>query len=485
MKRGMVFVVTALTLVALLVGATAVMAAKPQNPGSGKDVIALSNGFPSGPHETLNIHGKKADYQCIECVPCATCEPPVQCNVVNIPEYTTEDVTISYVSGRKVKIDELTVFDSCAGFDPPGQEDGAEVWLPYEPEGYWVFARALGKPAKGDPKDPSYEPRQIIFQNDEGSPVAYSLFGEVTNPDEVPLMLPMGLITKDGAYKVGGTDEAGIYLVRFDSEPAGKGRGNNVGKDITDMFMWSGWVFHGILDLNGDGSVNELDVEYACWSAYDTNDNGVIDYDPDLLAIGDANGDTSIDRLDLAYVSPCAYDLDNNGEIDAGEFDNWLDLNQEGWVFPLGLDLNHDGAVNELDVEYDCWSAYDTNDNGVIDYDPDLLAIGDANGDTSIDRLDLAYVSPCVYDLNSDGVIDPWDSSYDEADEFENWLEDKIPGDQTESDLYVTLWEHYETPVWVFTIADLVYSNQLIANQGIKNLQIRFYPVATTEFTPQ
>jgi hypothetical protein len=483
MKRRIVIVVMALTLVALLVGATAVMAAKPQNSGSGKDVIALSNGFPSGPHETLNIHGKKADYECVECVPCATCEPPVQCNVINIPEYTTEDVAISYVSGRKVKIDELTVFDSCAGFDLPSQEDGAEVWLPYEEQGYWVFARATGKPAKGDPNDPSYEPRRIIFQNDENNPVAYSLFGEVTNPDEVPLVFPLGVVTKDGAYKVMSTNELGEYLlVRFDSELTGKGRGKNVGKDMTDMFMWSGSVFHGSLDLNGDGAVNELDVEYGCWSAYDTNGNGVIDYDPDLLGIGDANGDGTIDRLDLAHVAPCAYDLDSNGEISEGEFDNWLDLNQEGWVFPLGLDLNDDGAVNELDVEYDCWSAYDTNGNGVIEYDPDLLAIGDANLDTSIDRLDLAYVSPCAYDLDSNGVIDPWDGSYDEADEFENWLEDKIPGDQTEADFLVDLWEHYETPVWVFTIADLVYHNQVVTNEGIKNLQIRFYPVATTEF---
>ena len=452
MKSRIILVVLALTLVALLVGASVVMAAKPQNSGSGKDVIALSNGFPSGPHETLNIHGKKADYQCIECVPCATCEPPVQCNVVNIPEYTTDGVKISYVSGRKVKIDELTVFDSCAGFDDPGEEDGAEVWLPYEEQGYWVFARATGKPAKGDPNDPLYEPRQIIFQNDENSPVAYSLFGEVTNPDEIPLVLPLGVITKDGAYKVMSTNELDEYLlVRFDSEPAGKGRGKNVGKDITDMFMWSGWVFHGSLDLNGDGSVNELDVEYACWSDYDYNDNGVIDQS-DLDILGDQDGDFDADRLDLVVVSPCLYDGDNNGIIDAGEFSNWLDANQEGWVFPLGLDLNGDGMVDNQDVVYDC-------------------IYNECGG-----------VACCKYDLDSNGVIDPWDGSYDEADELENWLEDKIPGDQTEADFWVVLWEHYETPVWVFTIADLVYHNQVISNYGIKNLQIRFYPVATTEF---
>ncbi|MGB2884396.1 MAG: hypothetical protein WBC47_02285, partial [Dehalococcoidia bacterium] len=150
MKRTAILVITIAMVVALIISVSTAMAAKPQK------AIEMSNGMPSGDHETLIIHGKKADYQCIECVPCATCDPPVQCNVVNIPEYTSEvsePVTITYVSGRKVKIDELTVFDSCAGFDTVAQEDGAEVWLPYEAEGYWVFARALGKPAKGDPKD--------------------------------------------------------------------------------------------------------------------------------------------------------------------------------------------------------------------------------------------------------------------------------------------------------------------------------------------
>jgi len=451
LKRIAIVVVSIMMVAALVLGASIAMAAKPQNSGSGKDVIALSNGFPSGPHETLNIHGKKDGYQCIECVPCATCEPPVQCNVVNIPEYTTNGVVISYVSGRKVKIDELTVFDSCAGWE--GENDKAEVWLPYEPEGYWVFARATGKPAKGDPNDPLYEPRQIIFQNDENSPVAYSLFGEVTNPDEISLVFPLGVITKDGAYKVMSTNELGEYLlVRFDSEPAGKGRGKNVGKDITDMFMWSGWVFHGSLDLNGDGVVDELDVEYDCWSDYDYDGDGIIE-DSDLAeTIWDEDVDGDIDRDDLVLIAPCSYDLNSDGVIDAGEFDNWLNLNQEGWVFPLGLDLNGDGMVDNQDVVYDC-------------------IYNECGG-----------VACCKYDLDSNGVIDPWDGSYDEADELENWLEDKIPGDQTEADFWVVLWEHYETPVWVFTIADLVYHNQVISNYGIKNLQIRFYPVATTEF---
>jgi len=141
-------------------------------------------------------------------------------------------------------------------------------------------------------------------------------------------------------------------------------------------------------------------------------------------------------------------------------------------------------GLHSTNVEYDCWSAYDYNDNKIIDAS-DLAIIGDANTDGNIDRLDLAFEFDCPYDDDDNGVIDPWDEYYYEADEFENWLEDKIPGDQTEADFWVDLlWEHYDTPVWVFTIADLVYHNQVISNYGIKNLQIRFYPVATTEFEP-
>lgn len=444
MKRIIIIAVSLVAFVALLSRALPTMAAKPQKSGSGKDVITLSNGFPSGYHETLNIHGKNESFVCILCDPAI-----VQCNVVNIPEYG--EARISYVSGRKVKVSELIVFDSCAGFDGP--DDSAEVWLPYEERGYWVFARALGKPAKGDPNDPLYEPRSIIFQNAESdNPTIYSLFGEVTNPGDISLMLPLGLITKNSAYKIMSIDEAGINLVRFDFEPTGKGKGKTLGKDITDMFMWSGTVFHPSLDLNGDGKVDELDVEYACLAESST-------------------------------IPSCKYNLDGDDTIDEADFEYWLSLNQQGWVFPPSLDLNGDGAVDELDVEYECWSSYDTNQDGIINY-AELLNIGDADGNQVVDRLDLASVSPCTYDPDNNGVIDPWDGNYSEADEFESWLEDRIPGDQTESDFYVTLWVEYETPVWVFTIADLVYQNQLITNEGIKNLQIRFYPVDGTEFTP-
>jgi hypothetical protein len=87
----------AFTLIAVFVcGGLPAIAAKPQK------TIEISNGMPSGEHETLLIHGKKGGYQCKECVLCDTCDPPVlQCNVINMPEYGTAPIT--YVSGKKVK----------------------------------------------------------------------------------------------------------------------------------------------------------------------------------------------------------------------------------------------------------------------------------------------------------------------------------------------------------------------------------------------
>ena len=340
------------------------LAAKPVKNGADKDVITLSNGFPSGVHYNLNIHGKQESYACVPYDQFADSH-----NVVNIPEYG--EGTITYVSGKKVKIDELTVFDACTeSFD----EDPAEVWLPYEAEGYYVFARALGKPAKGNPNEEGYEPRSIIIENDEFSPIVFSLFGDVSNPDEVPLMLPLGLITQGGDYEIDSTDDAGINLVRFDSEPAGKGRGKTLGKDITDMFMWTGWIFNPILDVNLDGLVNEMDV----------------------------------------IADNCT------------------------------ADTNHDGTVNQTEWEY----------------------LGFINAEDAI-------AATCYYDLNVNGAIDP--------EEFQAWLDDNI-GDPEDP-----LWYHYEKPIWVFNIADLVYHNQVYMNNGIKNLQVRFYPVATTEFgeTPE
>jgi hypothetical protein len=56
------------------------------------------------------------------------------------------------------------------------------------------------------------------------------------------------------------------------------------------------------------------------------------------------------------------------------------------------------------------------------------------------------------------------------------YWQNQAPGDQK-------AW--YFDQEWVFNIADLVITEQGLVNDGTKLLQIRFYPRATTEFTPK
>jgi hypothetical protein len=42
----------------------------------------------------------------------------------------------------------------------------------------------------------------------------------------------------------------------------------------------------------------------------------------------------------------------------------------------------------------------------------------------------------------------------------------------------------YYEDEWILNIADLVITEQGLVNDGTKLLQVRFYPVATTEFIP-
>ncbi len=95
-------------------------------------------------------------------------------------------------------------------------------------------------------------------------------FGDATSCSDDEALLALGLVTTSGVYEM---TEAG--LVRFDPDSPEKGKGKAKAQDITGLFLWSGHVCDDVLDVNGDGVINELDVPMA----YDADGNGVIDED--------------------------------------------------------------------------------------------------------------------------------------------------------------------------------------------------------------
>jgi hypothetical protein len=273
MKKRMVLVVTALAVVALVVGATAVMAAKPQNSGSGKDVIALSNGFPSGQHFNLNIHGKNPET--------FVCDATPGGRSVFVAEYG--NATIQYVSNKKASVYELTVLDPCAMPDPYG--DGiAKVQLPYKvmvddtptpAGGFYVFARILGKPNNGKTEPASniilYPNTVVEACNDPGDNPGFGNYTEC--PEDPELML--GLIVGNNVYV---PDPSEQVLRRFE-DPTAKGKGKSKAVDITRLFTYTGWVVDGRLDFGNstggcsgnithpepDGLINECDLPDNAW----------------------------------------------------------------------------------------------------------------------------------------------------------------------------------------------------------------------------
>jgi hypothetical protein len=281
--------------VILALAVSPAIAAKPQN------VVSRSNGFPSGMHFNLNIHGKDATF---------TCDSTAGGNSVFVPEYGT--ATIQYVSNKKASVYELTVLDAC------GMDGTATVQLPYKimlddgsvipSGGYYVFARILGKPNNGSCADGTC-PSEIILQPNV---VLQACNDNLTDPNfgtYTDCLLALGLIVGENIY---GATEQGF--VRFDPE-AVPGKGNSRGIDITNLFTYSGWVYDASLDTNGDGVIDTLDVPMS----YDTDLSGVIEEDEfaqwqaDMQTAGLAQYYENQWIFDIADLVVSGQDVENNG----------------------------------------------------------------------------------------------------------------------------------------------------------------------------
>ena len=203
-----------LSVVLILGAAKSGIAGKPQgenNSGSVWEVLQ-AQGL-SGDHYTLNIHGKKSDFNKQDC----TSEPdPVTGeygNNIFMPsnsDDTSNRILIVSGQGKGSKKDLISAYgvrDTCTNeFDG----DAAEVVLPPNDKGYFVVARVLGKPT--DNPYLTFKDGDLMFVEDE--------FGND--------LLVFGLVT-NGTWQ---TSE--VELTRT--------KGKTSAADITGLFLWSGSV---------------------------------------------------------------------------------------------------------------------------------------------------------------------------------------------------------------------------------------------------
>ncbi|OGO36696.1 MAG: hypothetical protein A2147_03435 [Chloroflexi bacterium RBG_16_57_8] len=225
MKRKTVILVCLLLVTSLVLMVSPVLAAKPL------PVIQMSNGFPSGEHFNLNVHGKDP----------ARFTPDLTVTGGN-PVFVAldGDSTLTLKSDSKSALTELSALDPYAeAFDG----DPALVQSPREEEGYYVFAKILAKPNNSSGGDAS---SVILTPN----PVPRVSDYVTDDPGD---LLALGLVTTSGAYELDSQD-----FLRFD--PSSKGKGKSPAVDITGLFLWTGWVCDASLDLNGDGVIDINDV---------------------------------------------------------------------------------------------------------------------------------------------------------------------------------------------------------------------------------
>ena len=140
MKRIVVVAVSLAAVFALLLGALPVMAAKPVT----GDSIPIGNGFPSGMHFNLNIHGMQSNFDWQ-----AVLDNPeldgYYGNSIFIPQVGESIITYAISKGSTIR--ELEVEDPVA-FGPGGNR--VKVLLPYKvwyndeevsAGGFYVYAR--------------------------------------------------------------------------------------------------------------------------------------------------------------------------------------------------------------------------------------------------------------------------------------------------------------------------------------------------------
>ena len=378
--NGKKLLMTIVASTALLVGIFALgfgdemtaFAAKPQN------VIMSSNGFPSGLHFNLVIHGKES-FDSANCV--GEGGKSVFTPLNSTAGAQEEDQILQMFVNKKSSLSTLVVKDKCTeAFD----NDPAQVQLPTNIQtdegtvkidgGFWVFARVLGTPNHGGPNgdvssialwpDPQIEACNL--NGTSGEENASDCFDSNGNKQD---FVELGFVTKNAVYKceeLNTCEDQG--LIRYDTGTSGKGAKKAV--DITPLFLWTGV---GCVDPNDDG------------------------------------------------------------QILANDF----------------VDEDGSGTLN----------ATDTLDGSAI---------------TQV-HVDTVHTNVS----NDGGTLGASDNDIDSDDEFEELL--IVLGQDPLFEACA-----FEENTWVFDVfgADLVIQNQTLTNDGVKNLQIRFYPQQTTEFQP-
>ena len=280
------------------------------------------NGFPSGPHYNLNIHGKKAEFNCpeqkyymeitgcpgdvcgeyevgqlVETCPdgftCSETSDPIYGNSIFIPE-NGDGIQIYMQSGKvggkgnkaaTLPQNELWAIDPCAGFD----RNGATIQLP--PGEYDVYARALAKPT--DNPYMTVSPELVAAEDEYGYDLVY-----------------LGLLTETG--------------FQTSSETFTRNKGKSKAIPITGLFNWTGTVCYFEMPEGYTG-----DITSHCCDDYDND--GFYDY-----CCFDENDDST-----YQIVDECSGDLTGFVDGQCEMIETYCNEYNAEWIFNIADFVNY------------------------------------------------------------------------------------------------------------------------------------------------
>ncbi len=283
-----------IALIALSLAAALIIAACPAlAAGKPADIIAKSNGFPSGMHFNLNIHGQDLSLD-------DPCTHEAGGNSVFIDLYGTD--IIQYQSGRKISGTELVAIDPCASGDGkvavrlPSKvlvyNESTMLYDEVSVAGYYVYGRILAKPQNG--QNDSQDRSNIVFSpNIVTDAYNQTLEGET--------LVNLGLITWSAQY-YSGTDAYYRFV-----DPDGTAKGKSIASDMSFLFTFTGWVVDASLDTNRPANDGVSDGIISIW------DVPLGDYDQNVLTPDnrDFNNDTYENDLDVtAWLQSLDANLD-------------------------------------------------------------------------------------------------------------------------------------------------------------------------------
>lgn len=252
-----------------------------------KEVMDHSNGYPSGFHHNLNVHGTDPTNP-----PSCTYEP--DSNSVWVANDGSEN-TIQYFSNKKMnQSSDYEVRDPCS---EPLDGNPASVRIPYDSEGYYVYARVPGNHQNSEGSTLQMIPSPFVTAcdfADESNPDYGDL--ESCNQDDTDLAL-LGYVSAAGVYDYD-PQSATFSEVDNSSNEKGKGQGKSKATDITGLFHWTG---------------------YAC------EEDGVDLTENYLLNTYDLNGDLKLDANDIPLADVPTYDTNGTPGIQTDEFLDWME----------------------------------------------------------------------------------------------------------------------------------------------------------------